>query len=67
MALTPVAMHIEKLAAHLRLDARTLRRAVEIGEPRRAFLLELAAHIEAIAAELAPEVPALGSTIHKEG
>jgi hypothetical protein len=29
--------------------------------------LELATHIEAIAAELAPEVPALGSQIHREG
>ena len=65
MALTPIAQHIEKLAAHLRLDARTLRRAVEIGDARRA--LELATHIEAIAAELAPEVPALSTTIRREG
>lgn len=65
MALTPIAQHIEKLAALLRIDARTLRRAVEIGDGHRA--LELATHIEAIAAELAPEVPALGSQIHREG
>lgn len=65
MALIPIAQHIERLAAHLRLDARTLRRAIEIGDGRRA--LELATHIEAIAAELAPEVPALSSTVHGEG
>lgn len=53
MALTPIAQHLDQLAALLRLDARALRRAVEIGDSRRA--LELATHIEAIAFELAGE------------
>jgi hypothetical protein len=57
MALTPIVQHIEQIAALLRLDARSLRRAVEIGDFRRAS--ELATHIEAIAAELAAPLPAL--------
>lgn len=65
MAFTPMAQHIEQIAAHLRIDARSLRRAVELGDRRR--VLELATHIEAIAAELAPEVPALATTIQREG
>jgi hypothetical protein len=64
MALIPVAQHIERLAALLRLDARSLRRALEIGDSRRAY--ELATHIEAIAAELAPPV-ALTTTTRREG
>lgn len=57
MAIKPIAQHIEQVAAMLRVDARTLRRAVELGDAKGAR--ELAAHIEALAAELAPEVPTL--------
>lgn len=65
MALTPIAQHLEQIAALLRLDARTLRRAVEIRDFRRA--LELATHIEAIATELAAPMPALFTTTRREG
>ena len=57
MAIRPIAQHLEHIAASLRVDARTLRRAIEIKDFGRAG--ELAAHIEALAAELAPEPPAL--------
>lgn len=57
MAIKPIAQHLEHVAAALRIDARTLRRAIEIKDFGRAG--ELAAHIEALAAELAPETPAL--------
>ena len=62
MGLKPIAQHLEHVAATLRLDARTLRRAVEIGDGRRA--LELATHIEALASELAAEVPTVAPTHH---
>lgn len=55
MALAPITQHLEQVAALLRLDARALRRAVEIGDRLRT--LELATHIEALAAELAADVP----------
>jgi hypothetical protein len=57
VAIRPISQHVEQIAAMLRVDARTLRRAVDIGDMRRAG--ELAGHIEALAAELAPEVPVL--------
>lgn len=57
MAIKPIAQHIEEIAAMLRTDARTLRKALELGEMRHAY--DLSKHIEALAAELAPEVPIL--------
>ena len=57
MAIKPIAQHLEHIAAALRIDACTLRRAIEIKDFGRAG--ELAMHIEALAAELAPEPPAL--------
>jgi hypothetical protein len=64
MGLKPIAQHLEHVAATLRLDARTLRRAVEIGDGRRA--LELATHIEALASELAADVPTFAPTHHHD-
>lgn len=57
MSIRPVAQHVEQIAAALRVDARTLRRAIELKDFGRAG--ELAAHIEALAFELAAEPPAL--------
>lgn len=57
MSIRPIAQHVEQIAAALRTDARTLRRAIEIKDFGRAG--ELALHIEALAAELAAEPPAL--------
>lgn len=55
MSIRPIAQHVEQVAAALRVDARTLRRAIEIKDFGRAD--ELALHIEALAAELAAEPP----------
>lgn len=60
MALKPIAQHIGQVAELLRLDARTLRRAIELRDDRRA--MELATHIEAIASELAAAEMAFTTT-----
>lgn len=55
--LRPVTEHLAEVATMLRVDARTLRRALEMGDVKRAH--ELVLHLCALADELAPAPPTL--------
>ena len=52
-----VGEHVAELATMIRVDARTLRRAIEVGDTKKAH--EIALHLCAVADELAPSPPVL--------
>ena len=51
----PVTEHVAEVATRIRVDARTLRRALETGDTKKAH--EIVLHLCAMADELAPAAP----------